>query len=227
MFNNITKSMRANIMKKMNNLEPQQEPQEQQGVHIADVNFLMDQIAASIDTIFITEPITLESATRICKQLFLIEERNKLLDDYVKPINMVINSPGGCLHSSLMITDVMDIIKTPVHTFAFGMVASGAFIIYMNGERGHRSATKNTRFLSHRFSITISGNHADLMSFKREIDDTHTMMINHYQKCTNMTKKQIEDILLTEHDAYLSANECKKYKIVDKIVMPKKKAVIK
>lgn len=186
---------------------------------------LINQVAAGLDTIFITGPVDMESATIITKQLLIIEQRNQITG-FFEPIKMVINSPGGDLHAAWMISDIMDSIETPVWTYGFGHVISAGIMLFMNGEYGHRYCTKNTQFMSHRCSMGLVGGHADLQSQKFEIDRVHKRIIEHYVKCTGLSKVDIETMLLSESDKWLSANNCKKLNIVDKIMKVNSKSYI-
>lgn len=182
---------------------------------------LMQQIAAVADVIFIAEEVTPEVAQRVCNHLILINERN-MITGVFDPICLVINSPGGCLNSGWMICDMMDMIQTPVHTYGLGLIASAGLLIFMNGDYESRMATKNSQFMSHRYSMVMGGTHTSLEAQKTEITRLHKRIVEHYAKNTALSVKEIEDQLLPEHDVWLSATECKKLNIVDRIIPVKK-----
>jgi ATP-dependent Clp protease protease subunit len=202
-----------------------QEPNEEFNEDIIDVptigmDQVMNHVAAAADVIFVTDEITDQNASEICRALLHIEDRNTELNIF-KPIRMFINSPGGSIYAAWMVCDIMDMMQTPIHTFGLGQVASGGLIIFMNGNYGYRYATKNTQFLSHNFSAAMAGTHADMIQHSKELPRIYKRLVDHYMKCTGLDKKSIEEHLVLEHDVLLSATDCKKYKIVDTIIQPK------
>ncbi len=64
-----------------------------------------------------------------------------------EPINIHINSNGGCVTSCLALCSVISACSTPITTIAYGIVASAGFIIFVSGH--YRLAYKNTTFLYH------------------------------------------------------------------------------
>ena len=62
-------------------------------------------------------------------------------------IKLIINSPGGSVHSAFHLIDVMKQSRIPVHTVAMGLAASCGVLTLMAGEKGHRYITQNTSCL--------------------------------------------------------------------------------
>lgn len=166
------------------------------------------------DTLFLTGDLKMEVGTTLVENMMQIESRNRESGNF-PPLTIIINSEGGDLRACWMICDLMDQMKTPIETFALGLAASGGLMIFMNGTKGLRKATPNTQFMSHRYSIGLEITHADLNSQMSELDRIHQRMINHYVKCTGLSKKKILKDLLTEHNVWLDASECKTFNICD------------
>jgi len=164
---------------------------------------LMHHAEALADKVFIVGEINEELAENVCRQLLIINQKNKLIEEYY-PIDVFINSQGGDLYSAWMICDTMDLIETPINTYGLGMVVSAGLLIFMNGDYKSRFGTKNTQFMSHRFSMVNEGSHTDLISQSHEIHRIHDRIVNHYTKCTGLSKKEIENSLLTEHNVWFS-----------------------
>lgn len=182
-------------------------------------NFSNTEIQPVIgDCLFLTGELKMDLATDVSKQLLQIEHRNAEFNNYRK-VSLIINSPGGDLYSAWMICDIMDQMITPVETIGLGEVASGGFLIFMNGTKGLRKATMNTQFMSHRYSIGIQASHADLMAQRDELDKTHDRIVNHYIKCTGLKKTKVEKELLTEHNVWLDAEQCKHLNICDEVII--------
>ena len=69
--------------------------------------------------------------------------------DAEKPIELLINSPGGDLHAACAIVDVIASVSPPVHTTALGQCLSAATLILAAGEPGHRVVHPSTRLMVH------------------------------------------------------------------------------
>lgn len=168
-------------------------------------------------TIFLTGELTMQLSSDISRDLLEIESNNRD-NNIFNPIQLIINSPGGDLYSSWMLCDIMNLMKTPIHTIGFGQVASAGIMIFMNGTKGTRAATINTQFMSHRYTLALEASHQNIMSQDKEFKRIHTRIVDHYKKCTGLPQKTIASKLLTEHDVWLTALDCKKYNICDIIL---------
>lgn len=69
--------------------------------------------------IFLTGPVTDESANLVVAQLLFLESENP-----DKDISLYIDSPGGSVYAGLGIYDTIQFIKPDVNTICFGMAAS-------------------------------------------------------------------------------------------------------
>jgi len=132
-------------------------------------------------------------------------------------LTLIINSPGGELHSAFAIIDAMEGSAIPVHTMGLGMIGSCGFLTFMAGAKGHRILTPNTSILSHEWSWGTRGKAHELFAVQREYDLTQERMINHYMKHTGLSKERILEKLLPQHDVWLSAQEAKDLGICDEI----------
>ncbi len=148
-----------------------------------------------------------------------IIEKN-LLPNSARPneITLVINSPGGQVHSAFALIDTMKGSAIPVKTVGLGMIASCGLLTFMSGTKGRRVLTPNTSILSHQYSWGSGGKEHELFARVREFELSTERMINHYKKCTGLSEKKVRDILLPPEDRWLSAKEAVKYGIADKIV---------
>ena len=133
-------------------------------------------------------------------------------------LTLVINSPGGQVHSAFALIDTMKGSAIPVKTVGLGMIASCGLLTFMSGTKGRRVLTPNTSILSHQYSWGSGGKEHELFARVREFELSTERMINHYKKCTGLSEKKVRDILLPPEDRWLSAKEAVKYGIADKIV---------
>ena len=148
-----------------------------------------------------------------------IIEKN-LMPDSSRPkeLTLVINSPGGQVHSAFALIDTMKGSAIPVKTVGLGMIASCGLLTFMSGTKGRRVITPNTSILSHQYSWGSGGKEHELFARVREFELSTARMLEHYKKCTGLSEKKVRDILLPPEDRWLSAKEAVRYGIADKIV---------
>ena len=133
-------------------------------------------------------------------------------------LTLVINSPGGQVHSAFALIDTMKGSAIPVKTVGLGMIASCGLLTFMSGTKGRRVLTPNTSILSHQYSWGSGGKEHELFARVREFELSTERMINHFKKCTGLSEKKVRDVLLPPEDRWLSAKEAVRYGIADKIV---------
>jgi len=164
--------------------------------------------------IFVSGPINDAVANTIIAQLLFLES-----EDPKKDVTLYINSPGGQIQSGLAIIDTMNHIKPQIATICIGMAASMGAIILSQGTKGKRFALPNSEVMIHQPLTGIEGQASDI-----EITAKHILMLKDklYEilaKATGKSKPQIEKD--GDRDHWLSAEEAKKYGIIDKILKPK------
>jgi len=135
-----------------------------------------------------------------------------------KELQLIINSPGGSVHSAFALIDTMKGSAIPIKTIGIGLIASCGILTFMAGKRGRRLITPNTSILSHQYSWGSRGKEHELFATMREFELSSERMLTHYKKCTGLNEKKIREILLPPQDVWLSAEEAVKYGIADKIV---------
>ena len=165
--------------------------------------------------IFLGTPIedTISSLT-IAQLLFLESE------DPDKDIYLYINSPGGIITSGFGIYDTMQYIKPDVATICMGQAASmGAFLL-AGGAKGKRSALPNSRIMIHQPLGGAEGQAADIRIQADEILRMKSQLNKILAKNTGQTVKKIE--IDTDRDNFMTANEAKRYGIIDSILTVRK-----
>jgi len=142
-----------------------------------------------------------------------------LLPEELRPpfITLIINSPGGSVHSCFHLIDVIKSSKIPVHTIAQGLVASCGVLTLMAGEKGHRSVTHNTSIMSHTWSWGANGTSHDLDAIQKEFAQSTDRMVAHYKKCTGKSEAYIKKHLIGMVDNWMTPEEAVKHGIVDTI----------
>ena len=153
--------------------------------------------------------------TETCKPAIEWILKNELAEDPWSELKLIINSPGGSLSDAFALIDVMRGATAKISTVGIGEISSSGLLIFMSGAKGHRLLTPNTAILSHQYSWGSYGKEHELFAAQKGFDVTSTMMINHYKKCTGLSKKQIREFLLPPEDRWLTAKEALKLGVCD------------
>jgi len=157
-------------------------------------------------------------ANSIIAQMLFLEMENP-----EKDISIYINSPGGSVTAGLAIYDIMQFVKCDVSTVCLGMAASmGAFLLAA-GAKGKRYTLPNARIMIHQPLIMgggISGQVSDIEITAKELIRTKAKMNEILAKHTGQDIHVLEKA--TDRDNYLSAEDAKKFGLVDEVVASRK-----
>lgn len=132
-----------------------------------------------------------------------------------KILTLYINSTGGDLYNAFALIDVMRNSHHPVRTIAVGSAMSAAFLIFAAGHKGERYASKNTSFMCHQYSDSLSGKHHDLRATMRDGELCNQKMVDLLKDATGLTATKIKSKLLPASDVYLTAEECIELGVAD------------
>lgn len=160
--------------------------------------------------IFLGGPIDDDSANLIIAQLLFLES-----EDPKKDIYIYVNSPGGQVTAGLAILDTMNYIKPDVATVCVGIAASAAAVILSAGAKGKRFALPNSEVMIHQPWGGVQGQATDIEITAKHILKTREKLNKILAKNTGKPVSQIEKDV--ERDYYMSAEEAKKYGIIDEI----------
>jgi len=164
--------------------------------------------------IFLAGPITDTLANLVIAQmLFLASE------DPEKDIQLYINTPGGSVTAGMAIYDTMQYIKCPVATICFGLAGSMGAVLLAAGEKGKRFALPNTEVLLHQIAGGVSGQAVEIEITARQIIKIKNKLNKIIAKHTDQSLERVEKD--TDRDFYLSADEAKKYGIIDEVIRSK------
>ena len=167
----------------------------------------------SLGSFMLFGPIDGNTAFATCD--FVIKAN--MLRQNLQPLTFLINSPGGDVNDGFAIIDCMETSRLPIQTVGTGIIASMALLILSAGEKGNRVLTKNTQVMAHQWMSGIEGKFHELMAVTNEHLRLKQMFIDHFRRHSSMTEKQINDILFSPSDRWLTPTECKKYGLVDHV----------
>jgi ATP-dependent Clp protease protease subunit len=160
--------------------------------------------------IFVDGEITSQTANLVIAQLIYLEGK-----DPDKDIMMYINSPGGSVVAGMAIYDTMNYIKCDVCTICVGMAASMGAILLSSGAKGKRFALPNSEIMIHQPLGGFQGQASDIKIHADHIMKTRKTLNRILSENSGVPIETIEKD--TDRDNYMSAEEAKKYGLVDKI----------
>jgi len=161
--------------------------------------------------ILLGTPIDDNISNLICAQLLFLESENP-----DREINFYINSPGGSVTAGLAIYDTMQYISAPVATLCLGQAASMGALLLAAGESGMRYALPHSRILLHQPAGGFQGQATDIDIQAKEIIRLKSMLNDILSKHTGQKLKRIEED--TDRDYFMSAEECVKYGVIDRVL---------
>ena len=164
--------------------------------------------------VFIGQPIDDNVANTVIAQMLFLE-----VEDAKKDIKLYINSPGGLVTSGLAIYDTMQYTKPDISTICMGQAASAAALLLAAGTPGKRLSLPNANILIHQPMGGARGQATDVGIQARQIIKIKDRLNDIFVKHTGQSKEKIEQD--TDRDFYMTAEEAKKYGLIDKVIMRK------
>lgn len=161
--------------------------------------------------IMITEQVDDHMMGIIVSQLLYLEA-----EDNSEPIHIYISSPGGSVMAGLAILDTMELIEAPVYTYAMGMVASMAAVLFTCGEKGHRYIMPNAEVMIHQPLGGTSGQASDIEIQANHIINLKKRLYKIISKATGQNVKTIEKE--SDRDNYYEAPQAIKFGLADKLL---------
>ncbi|MBC8323126.1 MAG: ATP-dependent Clp endopeptidase proteolytic subunit ClpP [Candidatus Marinimicrobia bacterium] len=165
--------------------------------------------------VFLGTPIDDTVSSLIIAQFLFLEA-----EDPDKDIYLYINSPGGYITAGMAIFDTMNYIKPDVATICMGQASSmGAFLL-AGGKKGKRSALPNSRIMIHQPLGGAEGQATDIKIQADEIIRLKSQLNKILAKQTGQKIKKIEKD--SDRNFFMSADEAKKYGIIDSVLADRK-----
>jgi ATP-dependent Clp protease protease subunit len=157
-------------------------------------------------------------ANVITAQLLFLE-----CDDPEKDIYFYINSPGGSVTAGMAIYDTMQYVSPSVCTLCIGQAASmGAFLLSA-GAKGKRFSLPNSRIMIHQPLGGFSGQVSDVQIHANEMMRIKKTLNDILAEKTGQSLETIERD--TDRDNFMSAEEARKYGLIDEVVVQRPKVM--
>jgi ATP-dependent Clp protease protease subunit len=167
--------------------------------------------------IFIGSGIEDTVASLVIAQLLFLEA-----EDPEKDIFLYLNTPGGYVSSGLAIYDTIQYVRPDVATICMGQASSMGALLLAAGAKNKRSALPHARVMIHQPLGGAQGQATDIEIQTREILTLRERLNEILAKHTGQSLEKIAED--TERNFYMSADEAKKYGIIDDVLIRKEKA---
>jgi len=163
-------------------------------------------------TILISQQVDSKLTQRVMASLLLMDQ-----DDPTKPINVLINSPGGSADDGFAIYDALRFVRAPVRTINVGLSASAATVIMLGAEKEHRYALPNARIMIHQPLGQIPGTSAE--NVKRWAEQIIKLRKKINELYARETGRPVEEIAeATYRDYWFSPEEAVEYGLISHVI---------
>ena len=162
--------------------------------------------------VFVEGEINAETACEFVKKILLLNA-----EDSNKPIDVLINSPGGCINSGMLMYDVIQASKAPIRTYCIGRAYSMGATLLACGNHGrfilpHGEVMIHEPLLGNR----VGGNSSSIKSISESLLETKRKMNPILAKHTGQSEQAVEEATSFAH--YFDPEESLKFGLVDEIV---------
>ena len=191
-------------------------------LHIIDDSvegMIVDVYSKLLDNriIFLSTEMDSEICNVIKAQLLYLENI-----DPNKDIKIYIDSPGGSVYSGLGLLDVMELVKPDIVTVNTGLAASMAAVLLCSGTKGKRRALRRSRTMIHQ-PLGYGGWVQQASDMEIEAREINSLKKELYELISERTGQPYEKVHKDgDRDYWMSADEARKYGMIDKIVIKRK-----
>jgi ATP-dependent Clp endopeptidase proteolytic subunit ClpP len=132
-----------------------------------------------------------------------------------KPINLVLNSPGGEIHEMMGLIDYIDSLKQPVNIIIRGKAFSAAAVV-LASTTGQRMMSVNSTIMFHQPRSMMEGKLTDVVATIDYVNKIEQSVYNILAARSNKEASWWKDNMRS--DLYLSAEEAKELGVIDIII---------
>lgn len=172
----------------------------------------IESILMSHRKIFVEGEIDENAACEFVKEVMLLN-----LEDAEKPIDVLIDSPGGEVRAGLMMYDAIQTSGAPIRLTCIGRAYSMAALLLASGSHGrrilpHGEVMVHEPLLGNR----VSGSSSSIKGISDMLISTTNKLNALLSRHTGKSIQEIEKA--TAYDHYLSADESMEFGICDEVV---------
>jgi ATP-dependent Clp protease protease subunit len=162
--------------------------------------------------VFIEGEINQENACEFVKKVILLCK-----DDEDKPIDVMINSPGGEINAGLLIYDCIRSCKTPIRMYCVGTAYSMGALIFSCGKHG-RYMLPHSELMLHEplLGNRVGGNASSIRSISDTLMETRKRINRILADNTGKTEAEVEEA--TRYDHFFGPEESVEFGLADEII---------
>lgn len=162
--------------------------------------------------VFIEGEINADKACEFVKQVMLLNA-----EDPQRPIDVLINSPGGEINSGMLMYDVIQASKAPIRMYCIGKAYSMGAVLFACGNHG-RYMLPHGELMIHEplLGSRVGGNSSSIKSISDSLLETKQKMNQILAKHTGKSEEEVEEA--TSFDHYFSPEESIAFGLCDQIV---------
>jgi ATP-dependent Clp protease protease subunit len=134
----------------------------------------------------------------------------------LNPIELYLSTQGGTCYDGIALHDVIESSSTPVEVICTGKIMSMGVIVALGAKV--RKAYRNTTFMIHQVQGLSIGSLREMEDTLAEVSRINTMLFKIIQDKTNVSKEQLNDVLINKKDWFLTADEALKLGILTEIL---------
>jgi len=176
----------------------------------------LDDMLLENRIVFLIGEISYDRAAEVIMKMLYLDNLKRNSE-----ISLYINSPGGSVDDTMAIYDTMLFTGSPIATYCIGRAQSGAAIILAAGTKGKRHALPHAKVMLHQPWGGVTGQAADIKIQVEQILKAKAMINEILSKHTGQPVEKIA--AETERDRYMTADEAKKYGLIDEVLHEEEK----
>lgn len=161
--------------------------------------------------IFLGSQVNAEIANSLVAQMLFLQSEDPKAD-----IHLYINSPGGSVVAGMAIYDTMQFVTCDVATYCIGHAASMGALLLTAGAAGKRHSLPNSNIMIHQPLAGMQGTAEEIEIHVKELRKTKHRLNEILIKHTGQSLVSIEKD--TDRDNFMTADEAKEYRLIDKVV---------
>jgi ATP-dependent Clp protease protease subunit len=136
--------------------------------------------------------------------------------DPMREVTIILDSYGGEVDSMYAITDVMELVITPIRTICIGKAMSAAAFIFLSGAKGRRFMTRHSRLMFHQMSSSHWGPVSDILISTNEIRFLQEQMVDDISNRSKLKPDAVRALI--DRESYIRPEDAIKMGICDKII---------
>merc|ERR1712157_446746 len=136
--------------------------------------------------------------------------------DNIKEIKLYVNSPGGSIYNVAGVIDIINSLKSPVSTIAFGSVAHNSTLVLAAGNKGKRYSMPNARIMMVQPMGGAMGSFVEVNITAQELNRQLQYSNELFSKFTGKTIEEIE--METDREKFLGPEQALELGLIDGII---------